>query len=127
GVPQACGRGRGTWCLMAKPHGDEGCASSAGALRSRTAPGLAGRRFGPGFVIPTLAAAETSDIAHYDGQPEARAGGLPAAERPHARLMRAIAGPQGMAGPPPALVGGRPPRGGRTLRGGPVRAPGRPR
>src|SRR5947207_15529694 len=35
------------------------------------------RRFGPAFVLPTLAANETRDSAAYDNQPEARAAGLP--------------------------------------------------
>ena len=87
----------------------------APSVRARLLAWLA-RRFGPGFVIPTLAAAETGDSAHYGSQPEARAGGLPAAERSHARLMRAIAGPQGMAGPTLALLEGRHRGGGNTLR-----------
>jgi rubrerythrin len=35
------------------------------------------RRFGPAFVLPTLAATETRDSAAYDSQPDARAAGLP--------------------------------------------------
>ncbi|CAN5269120.1 hypothetical protein BH10PSE15_BH10PSE15_12070 [soil metagenome] len=35
------------------------------------------RRFGPAFVLPTLAANEVRDSAAYDNQPEARAQGLP--------------------------------------------------
>src|SRR5262249_56094437 len=71
---------------------------------------------GRGCATPPGPAAETSDIAQYDGHPEAGAGGLPAAERSHARLMRAIAGPQGMAGPTLALLEGRHRGGGNTLR-----------
>jgi vacuolar iron transporter family protein len=85
------------------------------SVRARLLAWLA-RRFGPAFVILTLAAAETGDSAHYDSQPEARSGGLPAAERSHARLMRALAGPQGMAGPTLALLEGRHRGGGNTLR-----------
>ena len=74
------------------------------------------RRFGPAFVIPTLAAAESRDSRIYDSQPEARAAGLPKDERSHARLMQAIAGPGGLAGPTLAMLEGRHRGGGNTLR-----------
>ncbi len=74
------------------------------------------RRFGPAFVLPTLAANETRDSAAYDDQPEARVGGLPADERSHALLMRAAAGEGGLAGRTVALLEGRHRGGGNTLR-----------
>lgn len=74
------------------------------------------RRFGPAFVLPTLAASETRDSAAYDAQPEAQAAGLPADERSHAMLMRAAAGKDGLAGPTIALLEGRHRGGGNTLR-----------
>ena len=49
------------------------------------------RRFGPGFVIPTLAATEARDRRAYDGQVEAQGTSLPADERSHARIMSEIA------------------------------------
>jgi VIT1/CCC1 family predicted Fe2+/Mn2+ transporter len=90
-------------------------ASPRPSVRAHVMAWLA-RRFGPGFVIPTLAATETRDSANYDDQPEARAGGLPEAERSHALLMRAVAGPDGMAGPTLAMLEGRHRGGGNTLR-----------
>jgi VIT1/CCC1 family predicted Fe2+/Mn2+ transporter len=75
-----------------------------------------GRRFGPGFVIPTLAAAEARDSSAYDTQPDARSAGLPADERSHARIMRAVAGQGGLAGPTLAMLEGRHRGGGNTLR-----------
>lgn len=57
--------------------------------RSRALGWLA-RRFGPQFVLPTLNTLEHRDSSQYDAQPEAVAGGLPGAERSHARVLRAI-------------------------------------
>lgn len=74
------------------------------------------RRFGPAFVLPTLAANEARDSAVYDDQPEARAAGLPMDERGHALLMQAAAGKGGLAGPTLALLEGRHRGGGNTLR-----------
>lgn len=74
------------------------------------------RRFGPVFVLPTLAANETRDSAAYDDQADARAAGLPADERSHAVLMQAAAGTGGLAGPTLALIEGRHRGGGNTLR-----------
>lgn len=59
------------------------------------------RRFGPQFVLPTVNTLEQVDSVHYDKQAEAVEGGLPQAERSHARLLKAIAGPT-----PQALSGG---------------------
>lgn len=51
------------------------------------------RRFGPAFVLPIAMSLEQVDSAYYEAQPEATAGGLPAAERSHARLIEALAAP----------------------------------
>ena len=51
------------------------------------------RRFGPAFVLPTINTLEQMDRGTYDAQPEAVAGGLPAAERSHARIIEALAAP----------------------------------
>ena len=50
------------------------------------------RRFGPGFILPAINTLEEMDSGSYDAQPEAVAGGLPQAERSHARILQAIAG-----------------------------------
>jgi vacuolar iron transporter family protein len=68
-------------------------------FRSRALAWLA-RRFGPAFVLPTVDTLEHLDSGTYDAQPEAVAGGLPAAERSHARIIEALA-----AGAPGALSG----------------------
>jgi len=77
-------------------------------LRTRALGWLA-RRFGPGFVLPTLQALERGDSAQYDDQPEAVAGGLPAAERSHARIVQAVAAaePSGLEGSSIARLEGR--------------------
>jgi vacuolar iron transporter family protein len=68
-------------------------------FRTRALAWLA-RRFGPAFVLPTVDTLEKMDSGTYDAQPEAVAGGLPAAERSHARIIEALA-----AGAPGALTG----------------------
>src|SRR6516225_8529029 len=68
-------------------------------FRTRALAWLA-RRFGPAFVLPTIDTLEHLDSGTYDAQPEAVAGGLPAAERSHARIIEALA-----AGAPGALSG----------------------
>jgi VIT1/CCC1 family predicted Fe2+/Mn2+ transporter len=68
-------------------------------FRTRALAWLA-RRFGPAFVLPTVDTLEHLDSGTYDAQPEAVAGGLPAAERSHARIIEALA-----AGAPGALTG----------------------
>src|ERR1700739_81271 len=68
-------------------------------FRTRALAWLA-RRFGPAFVLPTVDTLEHLDSGTYDVQPEAVAGGLPAAERSHARIIEALA-----AGTPGALSG----------------------
>ena len=65
--------------------------------RSRALAWLA-RRFGPQFVLPTINTLERRDSSQYDAQPEAVAGGLPAMERSHARVLRAIEKGAGGAG-----------------------------
>jgi VIT1/CCC1 family predicted Fe2+/Mn2+ transporter len=59
-------------------------------FRARALGWLA-RRFGPAFVLPTVDTLEHLDSGTYDAQPEAVAGGLPAAERSHARIIEALA------------------------------------
>ena len=79
----------------------------APSLRARTLSWLA-RRFGPAFVLPTLAAAEARDSGAYDAQPDAVAGGLPNDERSHARVIEAAASTgQGLVGPSVAKLEGR--------------------
>jgi vacuolar iron transporter family protein len=58
------------------------------SFRTRLLAKLA-RRFGPGFVMPTIAAAEFSDRNKYAGQPDAQA--LSAEERGHAAVVQLIA------------------------------------
>ncbi|MBI1775809.1 MAG: VIT1/CCC1 transporter family protein, partial [Proteobacteria bacterium] len=47
-------------------------------------------RFGPEFVLPAITTLEHLDSGQYDKQPEAVAGGLPQAERSHARILEAL-------------------------------------
>jgi len=58
--------------------------------RTRTLIWLA-RRWGPDFVLPVVSTQEHADVRHYDAQSEAVAGGFDAAERSHARIIRAVA------------------------------------
>ena len=88
------------------------------SFRARAMSFLA-HRFGVGFVLPTIAAAEARDSAQYDNQPEAAAAGLSADERSHARIIQAaeqnVGG--GMAGAAIASLEGRhPAAGGNALR-----------
>ena len=85
--------------------------------RTRSLVWLA-RRFGPQFVLPTLSTLEERDVGSYDSQPEAVAGGLPAAERSHNRVVQALATsfPGGAAGGTLARVEGRHRAGGNALR-----------
>jgi VIT1/CCC1 family predicted Fe2+/Mn2+ transporter len=77
------------------------------SLRARSMAWLA-RRFGAGFVLPSIAAAEARDIDAYDSQAEAVAGGLPTDERSHARVIQAAASTgAGMVGPSIATLEGR--------------------
>ncbi len=76
------------------------------------------RRFGPQFVLPTLSTLEQRDVGQYDQQPEAIAGGLPAAERSHNRVVEAMAAalPHGATGSTLARLEGRHRSGGNALR-----------
>ena len=76
--------------------------------RTRALAWLA-RRFGPQFVLPTVNTLEQRDSGQYDAQAEAVAGGLPAAERSHARIVQAIeaATPGGLQGSALARLEGR--------------------
>ena len=65
------------------------------------------RRFGPQFVLPAINTLEHLDSGAYDKQPEAVAGGLPQAERSHARIIDALSGKQGIAGGTLARLEGR--------------------
>ncbi len=49
------------------------------------------RRRGPDFVLPVVSTREQADVGDYDAQSEAVASGLNAAERSHARIIRAVA------------------------------------
>jgi VIT1/CCC1 family predicted Fe2+/Mn2+ transporter len=75
-------------------------------FRTRALSWLA-RRFGPQFVLPAITTLEHIDSGSYDKQPEAVAGGLPQAERSHARIIGALAGSQGLAGDTLARIEGR--------------------
>jgi VIT1/CCC1 family predicted Fe2+/Mn2+ transporter len=79
------------------------------------------RRFGPEFILPTVRAQEQADVGVYDQQPEAVAGGLPQAERSHARIVQAVAqevpgSSLGMSGSVLAELEGRHKLGGNALR-----------
>jgi VIT1/CCC1 family predicted Fe2+/Mn2+ transporter len=76
--------------------------------RTRALAWLA-RRFGPQFVLPTISRLEQRDVGQYDAQAEAVAGGLPADERSHARIVQAIeaSAPGGMQGSALARLEGR--------------------
>ena len=91
-------------------------------FRTRALGWLA-RRFGPGFVLPTINTLEHVDSGSYDRQPEAVAGGLPADERSHARVLDALAAPiagsNRQGGIPGSVLGsieGRHRTGGNALR-----------
>ncbi len=73
---------------------------AVGARLPRASPGFRtralgwlARRFGPGFVLPVINTLEHVDSGAYDRQPDAVAGGLPAAERSHARVLDALTAP----------------------------------
>jgi vacuolar iron transporter family protein len=74
--------------------------------RTRALAWLA-RRFGAGFVLPTINVLERADSNTYDGQREAVERGLPAAERSHARVLDALAGRTGLSGSSIARLEGR--------------------
>src|SRR5215472_16061650 len=64
------------------------------SLRTRLLAKLA-QRFGPAFVMPTVAAAEFSDRNKYASQPDAHA--ISAEERGHAAVVREMAAAPGRA------------------------------
>jgi VIT1/CCC1 family predicted Fe2+/Mn2+ transporter len=77
--------------------------SAAGFQDERFVPGFRTRllaklaqRFGPGFVLPTLAAAEFADRNKYAGQTDAHA--ISAEERGHAAVIQAVAANAGSGG-----------------------------
>ncbi len=76
--------------------------------RSRSLGWLA-RRFGPSFVLPTMANLEQMGGHTYDQQPEAKGTALPREEQSHKRLLETIAGGKnvGMEGGLLARVEGR--------------------
>ncbi len=60
--------------------------------RTRTLSGLA-RRFGPGFILPSVVGME--EMAGHGYSQEAGRGAMAAQEQSHARLLRAITGTEG--------------------------------
>ena len=70
--------------------------------------GWLARRFGAGFVLPTIAAAEARDSSVYDNQPDAVTAGLARDERSHRRIVQAVeASSGGLAGSAIAGLEGR--------------------
>src|SRR5260370_16840563 len=78
------------------------------SFRTRGLAWLA-RRFGPAFVLPSINTLEQLDSGTYDTQPDAVAGGLPSAERSHARIIEALAAksPAAFSGATIARLDGR--------------------
>jgi VIT1/CCC1 family predicted Fe2+/Mn2+ transporter len=77
------------------------------------------RHFGAALVLPMVAAIERADQGMYDNQPEALAGGLPAMERSHSRVLAAaLKAPLkgGLPGSALAQIEGRHRAGGNALR-----------
>jgi vacuolar iron transporter family protein len=66
-------------------------------------------RFGPSAVLPIITSMERTAEQDYNAQPEARAAGLPATERSHARVFRylGVATGTGVAGSMLAQLEGR--------------------
>lgn len=58
-------------------------------IRSRVLSFLA-KRFGPGFILPSLATIEKIGSQNYTNQPETKSSSLPQDERKHARMLEAI-------------------------------------
>ncbi|HLI21431.1 MAG TPA: VIT1/CCC1 transporter family protein [Stellaceae bacterium] len=87
------------------------------SFRTRMLVWLA-RHFGAALVLPMVAAVESADQTMYDDQPEARAGGLPAMERSHSRILAAASRPikGGLSGSALAQIEGRHRTGGNALR-----------
>lgn len=75
--------------------------------RAQTLAWLA-RHFGVSFVLPTLSELESVDSHSYDSQPDAKVTAMPAEERSHERVLKAInAGGGGMTGSVLARLEGR--------------------
>src|ERR1051326_6622298 len=92
-------RARGVCCRSRLDRGARRGVMLTPSFRARALTWLA-RRFGAGFVLPTIAAAESRDSTKYDTQVDAVAGGLPADERSHARIISfASSTHRGLAGP----------------------------
>ena len=87
---------------------DQAVPSQWPSWRSRTLSWFA-KRWGPQFVLPTVARMEQVNYEIYEKQPEAQQTAMPAEERSHARLLRTIAGtsPVGMEGRTLARLEGR--------------------
>ena len=87
--------------------GDAGTSNLSPSGRARILAFL-GKKFGPSFVLPTLAKNEAADSAQYDGQPDAVAAGMHDDERGHAKVVQAMAqGVGGLDGPTLAKLEGR--------------------
>lgn len=67
------------------------------------------KRFGVSAILPVISTLERDASREYDAQPEARAAGMPADERSHARIFRAVQTSTrgGIAGPVLARFEGR--------------------
>ncbi len=65
------------------------------------------RRFGAQFVLPTLADLESADSGRYDQQPDAKTTPMPAEERSHERILKAVTGRSGLSGSTVARLEGR--------------------
>lgn len=76
--------------------------------RPRTLAWLA-RRFGTGFILPTMVTDESTNSQGYHAQSESRGTALPTEEQSHRRVLQAIAGasPHGMEGGAVARLEGR--------------------
>jgi len=71
--------------------GDDDRAPTAPSSRARVLIWLA-RRFGPRFLLQTMAGSEQAGRFMYDDQPEAAGTSLPSDERSHARVLRTLSG-----------------------------------
>lgn len=65
------------------------------------------KRFGPQFVLPTIASSEQADSRAYDGQPENEAARFAADEKSHAKLLAMASGQSGLSGGSVAQLEGR--------------------
>jgi VIT1/CCC1 family predicted Fe2+/Mn2+ transporter len=95
------------WRSKLRESGVTGVPSEPG-WRTRALIALA-RRFGPGFILPTMIDRERADGERYQEVPEAREADVAGDERSHARVFRAIAesGGSGLAGSALARLEGR--------------------